>query len=135
WIACKTYEDIGICTGLEDKYQKIFVELQKRFKGKDEWSQPAKYKRWICSQIVSLGDPRRDAIKKMYADPDLGDAMVLFAKDPVAGRLAIMRYRDKGKDAVKANHILQYADELYSKHQGAYDKMTANNRDLAAKEI
>ena len=134
WIACKTYEDLAVCMGMEDKYQKIFLELQKRYKGKDEWAQPVKYKRWICNQLVVNNDPRKDALKKMYPD-DLGDAMVLFAKDPVSGRLAIMRFRDKGKDATKTNRILQYADELYSKHQGAYEKITSHNRDAAGKDI
>src|SRR6185312_3847248 len=35
----------------------------------------------------------------------------------------------------KTNRILQYADELYSKHQGAYEKITSHNRDAAGKDI
>ncbi|MBS2031559.1 MAG: FHA domain-containing protein [Deltaproteobacteria bacterium] len=137
WIACKAYEDLAVCMGTEDKFQKLFLELQKRYKGKDEWVQNPKYKRWVCTTIGPGGeDPRKDQLKKMYsADPDLADAMVLFAKDPVVGRLAIMRARDKGKDATRANKILQFADELYSKHQGAYEKITSHNRDAAAKDI
>jgi hypothetical protein len=47
WISCKKYEDIGCYQGVEDKYQRVFNALQLRFKGKDTWTCPDKYKRWL----------------------------------------------------------------------------------------
>jgi hypothetical protein len=61
--------------------------------------------------------------------------MNAFAKDPVVGRNRIIKYRDSGKDAAKANGILQFADTFYSKHQSAYEKMLANKLDAAGDEI
>lgn len=134
WVSCKQYEDIACYLGTEDKYQKLFVELQKRFK-KDEWSCPKKYERWLKRVGGDGPDARYEALKAKYPDKDLADAMNVFARDPVSGRNRIMKYRDSGKDAAKTNQILQMADTMYSKHQSAYEKILANKLDQAAEDI
>jgi hypothetical protein len=135
WIACKQYEDIGCYQGVEDKYQRLFVELQRRFKGKDTWSCPDKYKRWMGSFEGISVDKRFESLQKKYPDPELAKVLNAFAKDPVVGRNLIIKYRDRGKDAAAANLLMNFEDIMYSKHQSAYEKMLHNDLDGAGADI
>jgi pSer/pThr/pTyr-binding forkhead associated (FHA) protein len=134
WVACKQYEDFASYTGTEEKVQKLFNELQKRFHGKDEWVRPTKYARFLTSVEVG-SDKRLEAIRKLYPEPDLAAAVNLFARDLVAGRNALIRYRDSGKDAVRGNRLIQAADICFSKHQAAYEKMLHDDLKNAAEDV
>ena len=135
WISCKQYEDIGCYQGVEDKYQRVFTALERRFKGKDTWTCPDKYKRWLGSLGGDSVDKRFENLKKKYPDLDLAKAINLFAKDPVQGRNALQKYRDRGRDAARAASLLQFEDLFYSKHQAAYEKMLRNDLKGAGNDI
>lgn len=134
WVACKQYEDFAAYLGSEEKYQKLFNELQKRFHGKDEWVKPPRYARFL-SKVDSGTDKRFEAIRALYTEADLANAVNLFAKDMVAGRNALIKYRDSGKDAARTNKLLQAAGICYSMHQSAYEKMLHDDLKNAADDI
>jgi hypothetical protein len=142
WPDCKRMMDVGYYLGGFDdslatkNYKTAFTEMQKHFKGKDDWTPRKEYERFLggITQTDNAVDQRLESIKKMYSDPELAKAVDLFAHDPISGMNAIQRYKGKGgRDMAQATQAFTHMEAAYSAHQSGYEKMLA--RDLKAASV
>lgn len=139
WAACKAYEDYACYLGNEAKYQDAFDALQKQFNGKDNWSCPRQYKRWIergCS-LGTLATPRTKAISAKYPDPVLASAIIEYSLDPVQGRASLVKYIDAehGLADTLAPKLLTAEIAFYAAHEAAYQNMLKGDLDGAGAQV
>ncbi len=143
WPDCKHMMDIGDYLGLEDSnqskaFKRAFDEVKTHFKGKDEWVPRKEYARFLqqTTSTSELAVKRFDAIKKMYADPELAAAVNKYASDPNVGMNAIQVYIGKGgKDEATATATYRHMEQATGAHQSGYEAMLRFDLKEAAKNF
>jgi ABC transport system ATP-binding/permease protein len=131
WADCKKMMDVGYYLGFEGtaqltKLKQTFEELERRFKGKDDWTPRRDYERFLKETTMVQADraERNEEIKKMYPDPEIAEAVIKYASDPNLGMQALQRYIGKGgKNEAEAKQVYLHMENATGSHQTGYERM------------